>query len=308
MPRAYIEPKYKYSGQLSIMYLPNIPPPDIGDFNPNCIWREALINNPDDTSILFAPTIALPKRGSKHDERNGNRITVNTIRWKMTLRLYPTFLSQRGCPFYRQLVGHTYGNYKVYEETLQNGASYNMSPPRWFKFRLFAVQFEDGLTMNRTMFYQWFYSTFCPLSTDLGFDANAPPDRPVRITNRPISVHSNVLRMTTNWTGKFNILMDKCFTLYSNKPAINFDLTIPLNKPYKFQEGDDAETPLLSPNIWLVLMPPQQMLTDMDPVSCAQYEYCRRTTVSQNDTTLLTGQPIPFLDIMSWAKLSYTDL
>lgn len=312
MPRAYIEPKYKYSGEVATIALPGSSNPNDAEHNPTAVWREGLIELAND-NICFFPTIALPDRGNKHDERNGNRITVNTIRWKLNVRLLPRFLPQYGCPFFNKQENIDYSPIDpllVSPSTVpQAGNEFSASQQRWFKFRLLAVQFEDGLQMDKKQFYMWFYSTFCPISTDMGFEG-ATPERPCLIVNRPISVHSNVLRMTTAWTGKFNILMDRCFTVYSTRPAVSFDLTIPLNKQYRFEETVTPDSPLLSPNIWLALMPPQSMLTDIDPLSSVQYDYCRTTQVNIHGVgaVRLADPSVPLVQLFSWSKLSYTDL
>lgn len=307
MPRAYIEPKYKYSGELFTFNLPGQGNPNDEQHNPNSVYREAMIANNND-QICFFPNITLPDRGNKHDERNGNRITVNTIRWKLCLRLTPRFLPQAGCPFFNKQDAVNYGTPLVDPSLTPQRTADFFTQQRWFKFRLLAIQFEDGLQMDKKNFYLWFYSTFCPISTDMGY-TGVTPERPAMICNRPISVHSNVLRMTTTYTGKFNILMDRCFTMYSSRPIMSFDLTIPLNKQYRFQETVEPDSPLISPNIWLALLPPQQLLTDMDPVSAHQYDYCRSTTGTAHAGPVRLADPeIPFVQCFSWAKLSYTDL
>lgn len=245
MPRYPIEPKFTYSQGGEYIWFPLLSNKgkNANIYNTTTLSATSLGDSP-----FCFPVYTLPERGNNHNQRHGNRITITSIRTKINLSLYPEFCSCTSySPFdYTNSSEHTYTN-----EPAQK---------RFMKMRYFVIQFDDDLVINPQVLSQWFYSTYCYYRN--------PAEAITDATDAPISVHSNVLRITTPFTAKFNILCDRCFTVVSSRPSISFDITVPLNKQYIFEEGTDT---LIHPNIWQFVVPPLNWEVDVDPLTYQQY-------------------------------------
>lgn len=306
-----LEPKYTYSAESGIIWQPYVTA-DSGytlsptyQLYPTSNWvpfpaTPLPVNASGWEKGIVTPNVTMPVLGTKHNERVGDRIRVTKLRLKMLLTM-DSWLCTRieGNPFNNIPYDRTSNPTGVVEQYNYDNSESN-AVKRWFKFRFFIVEFSKSLTLSPAKLYQWFQETFCPFMEENTLQIQSYKDR-------PISVHSNVLRMSTDWTGEFNILCDRCFTWYNNKPQFSLDLTIPINREYKFREGTDE---LLSPNIVCFLLPPLNLISDMDPLSRAQYQLAWTGTghpsIAPDDTP--DHAPNEFYRVDVWTKLSYTDL
>lgn len=283
MTRFPIEPHFVYSQGYDTTTFPSW-----NEYNQYMGHANGNLYNMDSfTGRVFKPQINLPALGNTHTHRRGNRITVTSIRTKIHINLDP-----RWCSIYRDTsvpIG------QQFENMYQNAPAVK----RFFKCRFMVVQFNDELEITETELGKWFHATYCYFMNP-AYNPPAPADN---YLNYPISVHSNILRLTTPYTGKFNILMDKPFTLVSTRPQQLIDVNIPLNKSYVFDEDDP--TKLLFPNIWMFILPPLNVLTDMDPLTSIQLRnWYNKETVDDNDKINV----FPFIQIYWFAKLNFVDL
>lgn len=253
-----------------------------------------------DPYILISPTPTLPSIGNGHDKRTHSKITVTSIRWKITLSLSVSAIA-RGQFFNENFATTTFPCSASYQ--------YPPNPNQYYKLRYMMVEFDEDLPMSPPMIFNWFYSTYCfyrpPTTTPVTFLANE--------TNRitlsgllpgPISVHANVMRMTTPWVGKFKILADKCFTITSNRPKVTIDMTIPINRVYTWNDETtsfDQSTALISPHIYCFILPPLSMEQDLGTYDTYAFkQYMNTSGKTANYQALLSWD--------SWMKLNFVDI
>lgn len=282
MTRFPIEPHFVYSQGFDTTTFPSWN----GYHVENARANGNIYNETTFVQNVFLPNINLPALGNTHTHRRGNRITVTTIRTKIHMVLNP-----RWCSVFRPNTSPGSTHFTDLE----------MSTPaikRFFKCRFMVVQFNDELHIDAEEIGKWFYATYCWFMNDYDQEADA------NYINQPISVHSNILRLTTPYTGKFNILMDRPITITSTRPQQVLDVNIPLNKSFVFDEDDP--TKLLFPNIWAFILPPLNFYTDVDPLTAYQlkdwYAKPESSVATQADSQF------PFLQTMYFAKLNFVDL
>ena len=227
MPKVQLETKYTYSaGEFSTIFtLAGANPPTslwrVSDFTDYNTWATSRV-----PKLLYP---ALPLLGTRHNERIGNKIQVTSIRFLITLEMsFRLSCISTGCPFFGGVYDRETNPYAWTLDTSNEGSI----PKRWVKLRFMCVQFDDGMSMYPKDIILWFKQTFLQYTLD---PANA------NTYQRNVSVHSHVLHMTTDYTGRFNILFDKCLTLYNNAPQLTVDYTIPINKTFSFDENTPAE-------------------------------------------------------------------
>lgn len=269
-----------------------------------------------DMDIPFIdPSPTLPSIGNGHDERAHSKITVTNIRWKLTIELTPNYILQ----------GALYNAYtsalRVFPGSATDYAGstaplvtrpyqYPPNPNQFYKFRYMMVEFDEDLAIDRKKILAWFYSTFCyyrdpwiPPVTTLPVTA---PDAQNTIPG-PISVHSNIMRITTPWVGKFKILADKCFEITANRPRVSIDLTIPINRVYTWNDELDLDPTipayLISPYIYCFVLPPLSFEQDMSVWDKWQCEYLRTS-----GTGAITDRTGVVFSWQSWMKLNFIDI
>lgn len=300
MPRFIVPPKYIYSqesGTLQISFPGN--GSTVGS-NGMLPYNTRFGSNVSDKLYLIAPTPILPDIGNGHDKRTHSKITVTSIRWKITLNMAPELIS-RGQFLTSDFAKVEFPTSSTYQ--------YPPNPNQFYKFRYFMVEFDEDLPISPPMIYNWFYSTFCfyrePTVDPITFlPSESDRTQLSRIVPGPISVHSNVMRITTPWVGKFKILADKCFTVTSNRPRVSIDLTIPINRVYTWNDEISSMTQssaLISPHIYCFIMPPLSIDQDFgtfDTYSLKQYMHTASTA------TFYQGM----LTWNSWMKLNFVDI
>ena len=274
MPKVRLDPKFTYSNSTFEMNFRThtTPPYNYQLFSPSDIESEVYCP-------IYIPRFTLPAVGNSHSQRHGNRITVTSLRLKSIFTLDKYLCVPNIIPW------ATGGTSDPAISTL-NAQYVN----KFLKFRYFVVEFDEDLEITAMKLYQWFKRTYCwcrPNSDSTG-----------SVYNNPVSVHSNILHETTEFTGKFNILCDKCFTLSSRKPQLSMDITIPLNRQFVFDEDDTTGEGLLFPNLWVFVLPPLQFC-DIDPTTQTQMLSFQR----QSDYSTWK-----FCDVETFTKLSFVDL
>lgn len=276
MPKVRLDPKFVYSNSSFSCYVHSFypdPPPD--NYN---IWSGAQFSS-QSTGPLYVPQVGLIPIGNNHSSRHGNRITVTSIRLKSIFNMN-----------YRLLI---YGHNPMSTTEPSLSALSSMPIHRFIKLRYFVVEFDEDLEIRPSVIYDWFKRTYC------WYRPATAGSLDVSYTNAPVSVHSNVLHETTEYTGKFNILCDKCITLTSYKPQLSLDITIPLNRQFVYDENDTTGEGLLFPNIWVFVMPPLSQIVDVDPL----------TTILLNNFYAQGDKENLYLySAQTFTKLSFVDL
>lgn len=282
--RAVVSPKFTY-GQ-GYNYLQIVRTATSTDASKNGMFDYSARTPVELEQNCIMPPIAFPAIGNGHSARKSNRITVSSIRVKMTFQMNGEFLLR-----FHWLATQSYqiGQY----------TKVPLNPTMFLKCRLFLISVDDDIEMTREKLFNWFYSTHClyryPTVDEV---LNGPSVSTITTAPGPTSVHSSVLRTTTDWTGKFNVLADRKFTIRPTKPQFDIDMTIPLRKEYVFDEKYDETSELLYPKLYLFILPPLSYEVDVDPYTAA---YAKSTAADQ------TFNPICFY-VYSWCKLNFVDL
>lgn len=301
MSRIPIENKYVYTRGHFDLQLPTFYPSaletpvfSIDSFN-IASWTPT---DPNLLPMVWREQIGLPAQGYRHNQRIGDRIKVSTIRYQAYINV-----DRR---FWAPAIGNPFD-----DRTHPSDPEVPLSPqipnflysgdtdhlPRsnsWFKFRFMIVEFDLSLMGDNAMtpkkVNEWFTKTFLPYK-----DYTT-----TNLHQLPVSVHSNMLHMTTDWTGKFNILFDKKFTIYGSNPVLHIDQTIPINKTFKFDENNTDL--LLSPNIYILWFMPRQWATDIDPFTFTMRE------AAYNEGNPWMSSAKDFFHCKSFFKLNFVDL
>lgn len=258
-PYVQLEPKYTYTVGHDVIRWPSQPqtPTNTG----NNIWTSVHFPSSftDALAAVFAPASTLPTLGTGHNNRIGNKITLSSLRYRIYVRLHDEIC----CPN----TGNPFSdNSERSPSQIALTSSLPVIPKRWFKMRLFVIQFDNTYSVTPSFVCGWFYSTFLPFSDN----QSGQPSVPGGNIYEPVSVHSKLLRMSSNYSGNFNILLDKCFTIYSNKPQILLDYTVPLNMQFSWRDDGTLQTPK---NIVCFILPPMNWDVDVDPWTAYQYRW-----------------------------------
>lgn len=305
MPRFIVPPKYVYSQESGNLYL-TIPNSQAASLkwvqNGMLPWYS--ISSSSMNSTIIAPTPTLPVVGNGHDCRSHSKITVTTIRWKLSLELNINYILQ-GSVFNDMSAASTFTKFPI---TSANCYQYPPNPNQFYKFRYMMVEFDEDLAITPRAIMNWFYSTYCfyrePTNTP---DYPLPTDNIPSISDLipgPVSVHSNVMRITTPWVGKFKILADKCFEITANRPRVNIDLTVPINRVYTWNDemvSFDQSSDLIRPHIYCFVLPPLSFEQDMSIFDKKQAEQL---------SSLITSPTYKgdFVHWQSWMKLNFVDI
>lgn len=276
MPKVRLDPKFVYSNSEFVCKVISFGPSDI-PVNWN-IFKPAQVGS-SSTSPIYVPQVGLIPLGNNHSSRHGNRITVTSIRLKSIFSFNYRFLIYGSNP------------YSSTEPSLS--ALSSLTPHRFLKLRYFVIEFDEDLQVNLSTLYSWFKRTYCWYRPPGSGTVEQLYD------NAPVSTHANILHETTDFTGKFNILCDKCITLSSYKPQISLDITVPLNRQFVYDEDDTTGEDLLFPNIFLFVLPPLSLAVDVDPLTSQMLiNFQRQTDVTE----------LELYNVQTFTKMSFVDL
>lgn len=190
---------------------------------------------------------------------------------------------------------HTHGKIQLkYNDFLTgpNGSSYaGYAPWPWntqmfMNFRLFAVEVDVGQTFDAVAWFKDIHNWVTWL----------PPTSPTSEAELPVyTVHEKMLRKTTTWTGKYRVLIDRPFKITSKSTNLDFQIEIPFNRRFEWQEGTTTGKPRI-PNIYVFIMGPMSSL-DVDQ------DTAKRIYNSGEDAT-----ERPKLYFSLFKKLNFIDL
>lgn len=280
--RAVVSPKFTYSQGKNYIYINRS---GLSSYaSQNGMFDYSSIS--DLSNYVFMPEINFPLPGNGHSARKSNRITVTSIRVKMHFSMDSILLRMPSL-------------HGTYYNVSGLNSSIPLNPTVFAKFRLFLISVDDDIEVTRQKLLNWFYCTHCLYRSQTApEELRGPSFTQVTPTPGPTSVHSNVLRTTTDWTGKFNVLADRKFTVRTRKPFFDIDMTIPLRKEYVFDEDYTINSKLLYPKLYLFILPPLSYEVDVDPSSFAEY-------ASSSSSSTLTDK---MFEVFYWTKLNFVDL
>lgn len=316
MPRFIVPPKYVYSqasGHMSFMFsryyaVGSTTVRDGASRNgmfPYLYGTSTFLDN----HLLCAPVPELPTVGNGHEHRSHSRITVTSIRWKLTLELNWDLVRNGTLA---PTTGPLDAEYQTFPTP--SSAQFPPNPAQFYKFRYMMIQFDEDLAINPGAVLNWFYSTYCYYrQPTVDPEAQPPTENSYEqlkygVIPGPISVHSNILRVTTPWIGKFNVLADKCFTITSTRPRVSIDLTIPINKVYQWDdETDDFYTSggLVRPHIYCFVLPPLSFEQDVGEFDRRYFTYYVNNYVEGFNPS---AGGYPYIYWNSWMKLNFVDI
>lgn len=221
---------------------------------------------------LFTPSVVIPERGAFHNQRIGDKIKITSIRWNLRIKNYKAFWNKSQI---ENLHTDTTGNIlrtfaRTHDQSaslpiipnsaqtsvqhLQTQPNFNLRYDGFSKWRIFVIDFDrEFANMTAADLMQWFMETYC-------YDTESTPADDYWYEHS-VSTHESLMRVTTPWTGRFRILLDKKFSLSDAKTDANISLTIPINKTYEFEEDSNN---LLYPNLRVFLLPPMSWVSDID--------------------------------------------
>ena len=235
---------------------------------------------------VLMPPIEFPAIGNGHSMRKSNRLTVSSVRVKMHFVMTGDMLTKTSF-------------FDTTSYTLSSMTDIPKNTSMFCKFRLYLLSVDDDIEVTREKLLNWFYATHCMYRSQTVTESlKGPSDTSVTTSPGPTSVHSSVLRTTTEWTGKFNVLADRKFIISTKNPQFDIDMTIPLRKEFVFDEDYSANSKLLYPKLYLFILPPLSYEVDVDPLT---FQWCKYQSLSSDSTPLL-------FHVYSWTKLNFVDL
>lgn len=167
--------------------------------------------------------------------------------------------------------------------------------PAKFKFRMMLVKFDSSQDADGIK--NWFNTIYVPqyyLSDNLNEGA---------VTNQ-----SKMLRESTAWTGKFNILYDKPFTINSKKghKFINFNYKFKRN--INFDDTTNYPTDEDFKNIQLLVFGPTLLVNDMDGHAYSKLSDYLEKTQSLSGASTLRNYVLDAFQISQNIKYKYYDM
>lgn len=192
--------------------------------------------NKDTIKLLYITNNMSIQRGTAEDQRIGNKINLKGINMVICLRFLQDAIA-------------TYLSHS--ESVLMN-----------FQFRIMTVKFDQQMTT--TDLAKWFRESYIytRLISITGGD-NYPQ----------MSNWMDKLRDSTPWTGSFEILKDKKFTLNKNKTVAMINYNLGFNKEINFDNISNRPTDnQYINNIYTFIIGPSNNFYDMDAVSMSKVE------------------------------------
>lgn len=185
------------------------------------------------------------QQGTAENQRIGNKVNIKSICITFDLYINPT--------------------------VLLNTYSHGQLMDTWFNFRIMTVKFKQQ--MSTTDIARWYRQSHIYYRTA---NTGGAVSYPVQ------SNWMDKLRESSPWTGSFEILYDKKFTVNKVKSAIQMNIKVPFNGQVNFDNTSNRPTSDQGfSNIYTFLISPSNTWLDMDPVSTD------KTVTLGTDSTIL---------------------
>lgn len=234
------------------------------------------------------------QQGTDEDQRIGDKIYLKSM--QILINIY---LKQPALKFFNSATFDTSkfstvgSNYYTFQDILSG----ETITPAKFKFRMMLVKFEDT-NFGDAQIATWFNNTFVPQY----YVGNSQIDSYGAITNQ-----SKMLRESATFTGKFQILYDKSFSLNSKKGHKfvkfdwNFKSNLTLNNS-NVPTNDDFK------GMRLILFGPTLTINDINGAAFGKMaEFWEKTTLESN-AALLRGYVSHAFSELHNVKYTYYDL
>lgn len=227
-----------------------------------------------------------PESGTGESNKIGNRITIDTLTWNVSLRLSPIAGTTTGTTLAtNQFSGtsnasndlSTIYDEQWYPACLLHSDSWNTNTPYKFslKFRYFIIEcnrdvYDDNIKATdgnnqwipyyQQRIWAWFIGSHVyqngPYDLNID-DYPGPSDSTTAFKFYNVSNQDKTLRETTPWKSLFRILKDGSFTM--NSSHYNFVESMNLNKTVIFSNNDNSQ--VMSGNrankhFFMVILPP----------------------------------------------------
>lgn len=226
MPRYPVDPHYTYNASSKLFKLPHI-------YNSSSVTQlnwEDVYNN----IHIFTPTWPTPA-GRAPAGRTTNKCMLSSISIHGTL-----FLSK---------------GMMVLTPTAVSDPSYPVNFPISTKFssswRFMVIKWNPYLNQTQPTqaeIADWYYRTFVCYTSLVDETSYSHANNP--------SAHCNLMRMSTDYTGTFQIVADKRFWLTADKPRVEISWQIPLNERATFDPDATDALPPITPLYSIVIIPP----------------------------------------------------
>ena len=242
MPRYQIDPKYTYTGDLIDFSIP---------------WKESYEDSTQldafldsNTKIITPLWPILDKYADSsvpsNARRQGSKVQMTSLRLKGSMYMNPNYL-------YRLILGTDYPSASTHSQV-------PAITTQFFNMRFFLIKWSASFSGydDAQSIRQWFIRTFVYYGNGGGNSFAIVP-----------SVHEKLMRMSTEYTGQFQILADKCFTVTSKHPVLDIDWVIPLKERLSW-DPDSSSTTSESPQqprFSIVILGPYNSSIDFDPTT-----------------------------------------
>lgn len=276
MPRYQIDPKYTYSGAEITFDIPSSETTDDAS-----MLAQYLSNN---TKIITPLWPILDKYADSsvpsNARRQGSKVQMTSLRLKGSINLNFNFLQR----LYLQ-------------SSSPSSSTFTQWPTityQFFNMRFFLIKWSSSFTQQEddSAIREWFLRTFVYYGQPTSNQFSTVP-----------SVHEKLMRMSTEYTGQFQILADKCFTLTSKHPVLDIDWVIPLRERLSWDPdstSSDSEAPQ-QPRFSIIVLGPYNPYIDMDPST-------RNIFSTNTNSSLLSYQMLHFAYFKYILKMNFIDL
>lgn len=249
------------------------------------------------------------QQGTAANEVIGNKIMVKSVRLHYEITLNHLAFYYPVNPFYIQKESNVPGKAESKQNILIADDNDNsnrtvdiLRNTAWRRdYRVQVLHFDDDLPTSdddiKIMLSQWYDTTYVPTTIN-ETSGNDKYGYTLEISNK-----TDMKRESTGWTGKFKIIKEFQFSLSTDKPYYQFDITLDPHRQVNLGKNTSDGKWYITDDWWrntiVVMWNPMNYKIDMDPQSA----YALTAFTS---TPSATGY-----DIGEWtymAKLTYYDV
>ena len=264
MPRYPVDPHYTYSNIFKIFKIPHYS-------SSADLVSSDVINN----IHIFSPTWPTPA-GRAPAGRTTNKCMLSSISIHGVLHAATDVLRITPFGLASELTNETtqYPTNKVFTSA----------------WRFMVIKWNPYLNQSQPTqqdIFLWFYHTFVYYG-EYALETDEQPNKP--------SAHCNLMRMSTDYTGTFQIIADKRFWLTADKPRVEISWQVPLNERATFDPDATDAVPPVTPLYSVVIIPPFS-LDDFDQIT-REYITERLTSSTQKRLAAFSGiTKLNFIDL-----------
>lgn len=276
MPRYQIDPKYTYIGDEEQFDIPWLETSDSQS------QLETFLDN--NTKIITPLWPILDKYADtsvpSNARRQGSKVQMTSLRLKGSFMMNSNFLQ------------------KLYLQTASpSTTTYTQWPAityQFFNMRFFLIKWSASFSQQdiASSIRDWFLRSFVYYGAGTSGGFSTVP-----------SVHEKLMRMSTEYTGQFQILADKCFTITSKHPTLDIDWVIPLKERLSWDPDSTSSTTEApqQPRFSIIVLGPYNPFCDIDPST-------RDISTSNTYNSLQSSFMLHFVYFKYILKMNFIDL